>query len=131
MPDQTPAEAVALTADLMLITYPTGRERTVAELLNYVAATWEKQPAPLRDHAVAVAHAHSTDATALPPRLRQALDAMVRRGPVSELTAPAPDVVSIDDLPAVPGCAEWRMSNGRADVCPMRECRRCRLRSSL
>lgn len=131
MPEQTPAADVALTADLMLSTHPTARERTVAELLNYVAATWEQQTASLRDHAVAVAHAHTTDPSTLPPRLQEALAVMARRGPVRELTLHDREEASIDALPAAPGCTEWRMSNGRADVCPMRACRRCRHLSSL
>ncbi|UJV42963.1 hypothetical protein [Streptomyces sp. AMCC400023] len=87
MINRTPAADVALTADLMLITHPTDRERTVAELLNYIAATWEHQTPSLREHAQAVAHAHTTNREDLPPRLRSALDVMARRGPVVELTA--------------------------------------------
>jgi hypothetical protein len=30
-------------------------DRSVAELLNYVAATWDKQDIPLREHAQVVA----------------------------------------------------------------------------
>lgn len=130
-PDQTPAAYVALTADLMIISHPSDRERTVAELLNYVADTWDKHPVSLRDHAMAVARAHSTTREDLPPRLRTALDTMAKRGPVRELTEPAPEVVSIDALPAAPSCAQWRRSNGRADICPMPQCRRCRHLSSL
>lgn len=83
-----PVDDVALTADLMLCTNPTAREQTVAELLNYLAATWDTLPSALHDHAVAVAHAHSTDPSTLPPRLQEALQTMAKRGPVVELTAP-------------------------------------------
>lgn len=89
MIDRTPAEELAFDADLLLSTHATDRERTVAELLNYVAATWEQQTPSLREHAQAVARAHTTLGEDVPPRLRAALDVMARRGPVVELTAPA------------------------------------------
>ncbi|MFI9588094.1 hypothetical protein ACIHCQ_41365 [Streptomyces sp. NPDC052236] len=53
----TPAADVALAADQLLISDPSDSERVTAELLNYVAATWEKQDLPLRQHAQAVARA--------------------------------------------------------------------------
>ena len=34
---------------------PSDRDRATAELLNYVAATWDRQDVPLREHAQAVA----------------------------------------------------------------------------
>jgi hypothetical protein len=83
----TPAADIAFTADLMLSTHPTDRERTVAELLNYLASTWDQLPAALRDHASAVARAHTTDPKSLPPRLQEALETMARREPIVELTA--------------------------------------------
>lgn len=128
---QTPAEEVALTADLILSTCTTARERTVAELLNYAAAVWDTLPVSMRDHVRAVARAHDADPKSLPPRLQEALNIMSRRGPVSELTAPAPEAVGADVKPAAPGCPQWRMTNGRADVCPMLHCRRCRYLDSL
>lgn len=88
MPDMTPAEELAFDADLLLSTTTTDRERTVAELLNYVAATWDHHTPSLREHAQAVARAHTAPREDLPPRLRAALDVMARRGPVVELTAP-------------------------------------------
>ncbi|GGN64207.1 hypothetical protein GCM10012285_66070 [Streptomyces kronopolitis] len=51
----TPAEDVAYAADRLLTSNPDGRDRAVAELLNYLGATWEKQDTPLRQHAQAVA----------------------------------------------------------------------------
>ncbi|MFJ4007771.1 hypothetical protein ACIPWL_30565 [Streptomyces sp. NPDC090023] len=51
----TPATDVAYAADWLLVSNPSGPERATAELLNYVAATWEKQDLPLRQHAQAVA----------------------------------------------------------------------------
>ncbi|WP_447035013.1 hypothetical protein [Streptomyces sp. DSM 118878] len=39
---------------------PSNSERATAELLNYVAATWEKQDPALRQHAQAVARALRT-----------------------------------------------------------------------
>ncbi|MFJ4965298.1 hypothetical protein EES43_29750 [Streptomyces sp. ADI96-02] len=35
-------------------------ERATAELLNYLAATWDKQDQPLREHAQALARALRT-----------------------------------------------------------------------
>ncbi|MGW7688934.1 hypothetical protein ACWGMA_08580 [Streptomyces asiaticus] len=51
------AADVAYTADRMLTSDPSDSERATAELLNYVAATWEEQNVPLRQHAQAVARA--------------------------------------------------------------------------
>ncbi|MFG3134333.1 hypothetical protein ACGFZU_42465 [Streptomyces tendae] len=51
----TPAVDVALAADKLLASDPSDAERATAELLNYVAATWDKQDLPLREHAQAVA----------------------------------------------------------------------------
>ncbi|MCG7527786.1 hypothetical protein MHW47_25545 [Streptomyces sp. OfavH-34-F] len=51
----TPAFDVALAADKLLASDPSDSERATAELLNYVAATWDKQDHPLREHAQAVA----------------------------------------------------------------------------
>ncbi|RPK54217.1 hypothetical protein EES42_43490 [Streptomyces sp. ADI95-17] len=51
----TPAVDVALAADKLLTSDPSDSERATAELLNYVAATWDKQDPPLREHAQAVA----------------------------------------------------------------------------
>ena len=51
----TPAVDVALAADRLLASDPSDSERATAELLNYVAATWDKQDHPLREHAQAVA----------------------------------------------------------------------------
>ncbi|OIJ85380.1 hypothetical protein BIV25_44235 [Streptomyces sp. MUSC 14] len=51
----TPAFDVVLTADRLLASDPSDSERATAELLNYVAATWDKQDLPLREHAQAVA----------------------------------------------------------------------------
>ncbi|MFF8619242.1 hypothetical protein [Streptomyces sp. NPDC015350] len=45
----------ALAADKLLTSDPSDSERATAELLNYVAATWDKQDLPLREHAQAVA----------------------------------------------------------------------------
>ncbi|MCZ1012630.1 hypothetical protein [Streptomyces lydicus] len=49
-----PAEDVSCAADRLLTSNPDGRDRAVAELLNYLATTWEKQDAPLRQHAQAI-----------------------------------------------------------------------------
>ncbi|WP_030593867.1 hypothetical protein [Streptomyces anulatus] len=51
----TPAADVAAAADQVLISNPSDVDRSVAGLLNYVAATWEKQDIALREHAQAVA----------------------------------------------------------------------------
>ncbi|MGW7673747.1 hypothetical protein ACWGJX_42720 [Streptomyces sp. NPDC054775] len=51
----TPAADVALAADKLLASDPSDSERATAELLNYVAATWDKQDLPLRERAKAVA----------------------------------------------------------------------------
>lgn len=53
--NQTPAAYVAYEADRLLMSNPRPRDRATAELLNYVADTWQQQPAPLREHALAVA----------------------------------------------------------------------------
>ncbi|QIB49473.1 hypothetical protein [Streptomyces aureoverticillatus] len=52
-----PAEDVAYAADRLLTSDPSDSQRATAEFLNYVAATWEKQDLPLRQHAQAVARA--------------------------------------------------------------------------
>ncbi|WP_044377354.1 hypothetical protein [Streptomyces noursei] len=51
----TPAAEVAYAADRVLMSDPSDGDRSAAELLNYVAATWDKQDVPLRQHAQAVA----------------------------------------------------------------------------
>lgn len=51
----SPAADVAYAADRLLTSDPSDSERATAELLNYVAATWERQDLPLREHAQAVA----------------------------------------------------------------------------
>lgn len=51
----TPAADVVNAADRLLTNNPDDRDRAVAGLLNYVAATWEKQDRPMRQHARAVA----------------------------------------------------------------------------
>ncbi|MER5887014.1 hypothetical protein ABT160_24585 [Streptomyces sp. NPDC001941] len=56
----TPAADVAYVADRLLVSDPSDSERATAELLNYVAATWDKQDLPLREHAQAVARALRT-----------------------------------------------------------------------
>ncbi|MCP9213488.1 hypothetical protein [Streptomyces cucumeris] len=56
----TPAAGVAYAADRLLTNDPSDSERATAELLNYVAATWDKQDLPLREHAQAVARALPT-----------------------------------------------------------------------
>lgn len=53
----TPAEDLSFAADRLLTSDPSDSERATAELLNYVAATWEKQDPALRQHAQAVARA--------------------------------------------------------------------------
>lgn len=90
MRHSTPAEHVAFVGDLLQTCNPDRREQAVSELLSYLAATWDTLPEPLRDHAIAVAVAHTTTRDDLPPRLRAALDVMARRGPVVELTTPDP-----------------------------------------
>jgi hypothetical protein len=50
-----PAEDVASAADHLLTSDPSDVQRATAELLNYVAATWDHQDLPLRQHATAVA----------------------------------------------------------------------------
>ncbi|MEC4020454.1 hypothetical protein [Streptomyces sp. H27-D2] len=56
----SPAADVTYAADQLLTSDPSDSERATAELLNYVAATWEKQDLPLRQHAQAVARALRT-----------------------------------------------------------------------
>ncbi|MFH8558959.1 hypothetical protein ACH4FE_35960 [Streptomyces celluloflavus] len=56
----SPAEDVAYAADRLLTSDPSDSERATAELLNYVAANWDKQDLPLREHAQAVARALRT-----------------------------------------------------------------------
>lgn len=51
----TPAAAVAAAADQVLISNPSDSDRSAAELLNYIAATWDRQDLPLREHAQALA----------------------------------------------------------------------------
>ncbi|MGW1137227.1 hypothetical protein [Streptomyces zhihengii] len=51
----TPAFDLALAADKLLASDPSDSERATAELLNYIAATWDKQDLPLREHAQALA----------------------------------------------------------------------------
>ncbi|MER8062729.1 MULTISPECIES: hypothetical protein [unclassified Streptomyces] len=53
----TPAADVAFAADKLLTSDPGDSERATAELLNYVAATGDKQDRPLREHAQAIARA--------------------------------------------------------------------------
>ncbi|MEW1725075.1 hypothetical protein [Streptomyces sp. NPDC093109] len=56
----SPAADVAYAADRLLTGDPSDSERATAELLNYVAATWEQQDQPLREHSQAVARALRT-----------------------------------------------------------------------
>ncbi|MYZ37241.1 MULTISPECIES: hypothetical protein [unclassified Streptomyces] len=56
----TPAADVAYAADRLLTSDPSDSERATAELLNYVAATWDKQDQPLRQHAQAITRALRT-----------------------------------------------------------------------
>ncbi|MFJ9908947.1 hypothetical protein ACIRVK_39965 [Streptomyces sp. NPDC101152] len=58
--DQEHSTPAADVADRLLISDPSDSERATAELLNYVAATWDKQDLPLREHAQAVARALPT-----------------------------------------------------------------------
>lgn len=51
----TPAADVAYAADRLLTSNPSPSERATAELLNYLAATWDNQDIPLRGHAQALA----------------------------------------------------------------------------
>jgi hypothetical protein len=53
----SPAADVAYAADRLLTSDPSEADRAMAGLLNYVAATWDKQDVPLREHAQAVARA--------------------------------------------------------------------------
>ncbi|WP_157846401.1 hypothetical protein [Streptomyces anulatus] len=55
-----PAEAIAYAADRLLSSDPSDSERATAKLLNYVAATWDTQDQPLREHAQALARALHT-----------------------------------------------------------------------
>ncbi|PZT73053.1 hypothetical protein [Streptomyces sp. AC1-42W] len=54
-PEDLSTPAVDVAADKLLTSDPSDSERATAELLNYVAATWDKQDLPLREHAQAVA----------------------------------------------------------------------------
>ncbi|MGW2600024.1 hypothetical protein [Streptomyces klenkii] len=56
----SPAADVASVADQVLISNPSDSERAAAELLNYVAATWNKQDLALRQHTQAVARSLRT-----------------------------------------------------------------------
>ncbi|WP_433860328.1 hypothetical protein [Streptomyces kronopolitis] len=56
----TPAAAVAAAAEQLLISDPSDAERATAELLNYVAGTWNRQDLPMRQHAQAVARSLRT-----------------------------------------------------------------------
>ncbi|MEU7183354.1 MULTISPECIES: hypothetical protein [Streptomyces] len=53
----TPAADVAYAADRLIVSDPSDAERATVELLNYVAATGDKQDLPLRQHDQAVARA--------------------------------------------------------------------------
>ena len=53
----SPAADVAYAADRLLASDPSDSERATAELLNHIAATWDKQDLPLRQHTQAVARA--------------------------------------------------------------------------
>jgi hypothetical protein len=59
MTDPKPAEIVALAADQLIGSQPAPRDRAIAELLNYAAATWDDQHGFIRDHLLAVAR-HTT-----------------------------------------------------------------------
>ncbi|MFE9432376.1 hypothetical protein ACFYNA_15460 [Streptomyces sp. NPDC006640] len=52
---QTSASYVAYAADSLLNREATPLQRATAELLNYVASTWDRQDQPLREHAYNVA----------------------------------------------------------------------------
>ncbi|MEU0704400.1 hypothetical protein ABZ513_26760 [Streptomyces bacillaris] len=54
------AEDIAYAADRLLASNPSDSERATAELLNYMAATWDTQDQPLRKHAQALARALRT-----------------------------------------------------------------------
>lgn len=111
MRHSTPAEHVAFVGDLLQTCNPDRREQAVSELLSYLAATWDTLPEPLRDHAIAVAVAHTTTHDDLPPRLRAALDTMARRGPIFELAA-LPKLVVKDTTARY--AAELRLNPGQA-----------------
>lgn len=55
-----PAEDIAHAADRLLSSDPSDSERATAELLNYVAASWDTEEQPLREHAQALARALRT-----------------------------------------------------------------------
>ncbi|MEU9473551.1 hypothetical protein AB0D78_44825 [Streptomyces avermitilis] len=59
----TPAADLAYAADRLLTSDPSDSERTTAELLNYISATWEEQDVGLREHAQDVARAAVRTAT--------------------------------------------------------------------
>ncbi|OEJ21768.1 hypothetical protein AR457_40745 [Streptomyces agglomeratus] len=56
----SPAADIAYAADRLLTSDPSDSERATAELLNYMAATWDTQDLPLRQHAQAVARSLHT-----------------------------------------------------------------------
>ncbi|MGW8726256.1 hypothetical protein ACWGNF_09565 [Streptomyces sp. NPDC055808] len=64
----TPAADVA---ERLLTSDPIDSERATAELLNHVAATWDKQDLPLREHAHALATALSAELEATGGRTDQ------------------------------------------------------------
>lgn len=56
----SPAAAdIAYAADRLLARSPSDSECATAELLKYLAATWDKQDLPLRQHAQALARSLS------------------------------------------------------------------------
>ncbi|MCA1222239.1 hypothetical protein [Streptomyces sp. 8L] len=56
----SPSVDLAAVAAQVLSSEPSDSERATAELLNYIAATWDQQDLPLREHAQAVARALSS-----------------------------------------------------------------------
>ncbi|MBB1261596.1 hypothetical protein [Streptomyces alkaliterrae] len=54
-PASEAAASLAAVANQIITSDPSDSERATAELLNYVAATWDKQDLTLRKHAQAVA----------------------------------------------------------------------------
>jgi hypothetical protein len=53
--DVEPGDDVAYAADRLLTSDASDRNRALAGLLNYAAATWDRHDVPLREHAQAVA----------------------------------------------------------------------------
>lgn len=49
-----PAADIAHAADRLLTSNPSDSQRATAELLNHIAATWDTQGQPLREHAQAL-----------------------------------------------------------------------------